>query len=73
MNLQKWKSNSYPVMKKIESVMTLLDGQGNACSTVTNIEEEDETFARSMKEHSVASQNQPSRVNVGPHYRYFQV
>ena len=45
-----------------EKVITLLDGQGNACLTVTNIEEEDETFARSMKEHSVASHNQPSRV-----------
>ena len=62
MNLRKWKSSSHLVMDKIVSEMASSEGQRNACSAVVNIEEEDETYVRAVVGHSVAAQNQASRI-----------
>ena len=77
MNLQIWKSNSHLRMDKMEAGMTLIEGQisvmiidkieaGMALTkgqnSVVSIEEEDRTYVRSIIGHSIAVQNQTSRI-----------
>ena len=61
MNLQKWKSNSPTVMKKIASVMTKSGAQESIYSTTMGFEEGDETYIRGVMGLSM-THDQSSRI-----------